>query len=88
LLILDLAQMTVYHAAFEEYPIFLIDDLDAELDRTRIEILLDYLDGKAQTIVSTSKRSIADRYRHRANTLLVEAGRVIESELAINQASL
>ena len=78
LLILELAQLTVYHQAFEEYPIFLIDDLDAELDRTRIEILLDYLDGKAQTIVSTSKRSIADRYRQRASTFLVEAGRVIE----------
>jgi DNA replication and repair protein RecF len=80
LLILDLAQMTVYHQTFEEYPIFLIDDLDAELDRTRIGILLDYLDGKAQTIVTTSKRSIADRYRHRAATLQVEAGRVIESK--------
>jgi DNA replication and repair protein RecF len=77
LLILDLAQLTVYHQAFEEYPIFLIDDLDAELDRNRIGILLDYLDGKAQTIVSTSKRSIADRYCHRATTLLVEEGRVI-----------
>ena len=80
LLILDLAQMTVYHQTFEEYPIFLIDDLDAELDRTRIGILLDYLDGKAQTIVTTSKRSIADRYRHCSTTLLVEAGRVIESD--------
>ncbi|MGH9802861.1 MAG: hypothetical protein ACRD82_21045, partial [Blastocatellia bacterium] len=80
LLILELAQLTVYHLAFEEYPIFLIDDLDAELDRTRIEILLNYLDGKAQTIVSTSKRSIADRYRQRATTLQVEYGRVIESE--------
>ena len=77
LLILELAQLTVYHQVFEEYPIFLIDDLDAELDRTRIEILLDYLDGKAQTIVSTSKRSIADRYRQRASTLLVEAGRLV-----------
>lgn len=80
LLILDLAQMTVYHAAFEEYPIFLIDDLDAELDRNRIGILLDYLDGKAQTIVSTSKHSIADRYRHRAATFLVQSGGVVRDE--------
>ena len=83
LLILDLALMTVYHQTFEEYPIFLIDDLDAELDRTRIGILLDYLDGKAQTIVTTSKRSIADRYRHRAATLQVEGGRVVNSGLAV-----
>ncbi len=78
LLILDLAQLTVYHQVFEEHPIFLIDDLDAELDRNRIGILLDYLDGKAQTIVSTSKQSIADRYRDRAATLLVQNGAVVD----------
>src|SRR5215813_7782071 len=58
LLILDMAQISVYYQVFEEYPIFLIDDLDAELDRTRIEILLNHLDGRSQTIVSTSKRTI------------------------------
>lgn len=82
LLILDLAQISVYYQCFEEYPIFLIDDVDAELDRTRIEILLNYLDGRSQTIVSTSKRTIADRYRHRARTLLIESGRAIDEEIA------
>jgi DNA replication and repair protein RecF len=77
LLILDLAQIMVYHRVFDEYPVFLIDDIDAELDGRRIEILLDYLEGKTQTFVSTSKRSLANRYRHRANTLLVKAGRVM-----------
>ncbi|MDX2034031.1 MAG: DNA replication/repair protein RecF [Blastocatellia bacterium] len=80
LLILDLAQMSVYHQAFEEYPLFLIDDFDAELDRSRIEILLDYLDGKSQTIVSTSKRVQADRYRERAATFLVQGGHLIEEQ--------
>jgi DNA replication and repair protein RecF len=78
LLILDLAQMSVYYRMFEEYPIFLIDDLDAELDRTRIEILLNHLDGRSQTIISTSKRTIAERYRHRARALFVQSGRVVE----------
>jgi len=87
LLILDLAQLNVYHDVFEEYPIFLIDDLDAELDRTRIEILLNYLDGRAQTIVSTSKRSIADRYRDRAATFLVQEGRAVEDVSATNGES-
>ena len=80
LLILDMAQITVYYQVFEEYPIFLIDDLDAELDRTRIEILLNHLDGRSQTIVSTSKRTIAERYSHRARTLLVHSGRVTEDQ--------
>lgn len=78
LLILDLAQMSVYHNTFEEYPIFLVDDLDAELDRTRIEILLSFLADKAQTIVSTSKRGVADRFRSQARTIYVERGRAIE----------
>ena len=80
LLILDMAQITVYYQLFEEYPIFLIDDLDAELDRTRIEILLNHLDGRSQTIVSTSKRTIAERYSQRARTLLVQSGRVTEDQ--------
>jgi DNA replication and repair protein RecF len=81
LLILDLAQMSVYHEVFEERPVFLLDDIDAELDRTRIEILLNHLDGRGQTIISTSKRSIADRYNHRAATFCVQSGRVVREEV-------
>ena len=82
LLILDLAQINVYYRTFEEYPVVLIDDLDAELDRTRIEIVLDYLADKSQTIVSTSKRSLADSYRRRATLLEVDSGHVIEEKSA------
>lgn len=76
LLILDLAQVSVYHESFEEYPVLLIDDIDAELDRDRIDRLLGHLEGKAQTFVSTSKRDIADAYRGRAEIFSVGAGRV------------
>jgi len=75
LLLLDLAQMLVYHKTFEEYPLFLVDDVDAELDRKRIETLLDYLEDKPQTIVSTSKRSIGERYRGRARVIFIASGR-------------
>ncbi|HWQ31275.1 MAG TPA: DNA replication/repair protein RecF [Blastocatellia bacterium] len=74
LLVLDLAQMLLYYSVYEEYPVFLTDDIDAELDRTRIEILLDYLEGKSQTFVSTSKREVADHYRRRAAVFQVRAG--------------
>ncbi len=74
LLVLDIAQINVYHSVLGEYPVFLIDDIDAELDRSRIEILLDYLEGKTQTIVSTSKRSVAERYREIAHLRLISAG--------------
>ncbi len=76
LLILDLAQISVYYEVYEEYPVLLIDDIDAELDRDRIERLLVHLEGKAQTFVSTSKRDIAQGYANRAELFSVQAGRV------------
>jgi DNA replication and repair protein RecF len=76
LLILDLAQVSVYYDSYEEYPVLLIDDIDAELDRNRIDRLLGHLEGKAQTFVSTSKRDIAEAYRGRAEIFSVSAGRV------------
>jgi hypothetical protein len=55
----------------------LIDDIDAELDRGRIEALLSELEGRAQTFISTSRRAIAARYRDRARVYLVTNGRAV-----------
>ena len=66
----------MYYESYEEYPVLLIDDIDAELDRDRIERLLGHLEGKAQTFVSTSKRDIAEAYRNRAEIFSVRSGRV------------
>jgi len=55
----------------------LIDDIDAELDRGRIEALLSELEGRTQTIVSTSRRAIANRYRDRASVYYVERGQAV-----------
>lgn len=74
LLVLDLAQLKVYYQSFEEWPVFLIDDVDAELDRRRIDILLDFMAGSSQVFISTSKRDIARHYQKRAATVLISAG--------------
>jgi DNA replication and repair protein RecF len=75
LLLLDLAQVEIYNSLYDEKPILLIDDIDAELDRGRIEALLSVLEGRAQTFVSTSRRALANRYRDRASVYFVERGR-------------
>jgi len=75
LLLLDLAQVSIYNSTYEENPVLLIDDIDAELDRGRIEALLSELEGRAQTFVSTSRRAIANRYRDRASVYFVSSGR-------------
>jgi DNA replication and repair protein RecF len=76
LITLDLAAISVYYSWHKDYPIFLIDDVDAELDEKRISYLLEYLDGRTQTFVTTSKESHLQQFLPRANTYLVEAGSV------------
>ena len=77
LLLLDLAQVSIYNSIYEESPVLLIDDIDAELDRGRIEALLSELEGRTQTVVSTSRRAIANRYRDRASVYYVERGQAV-----------
>src|SRR5215210_3640392 len=79
LIILDLAAISVYYSWHNEYPLFLIDDVDAELDRKRISYLLEYLEGRTQTFITTSKESLAGEFVSRSNLYrasngLIEAG--------------
>ncbi|HEX7530204.1 MAG TPA: DNA replication and repair protein RecF [Pyrinomonadaceae bacterium] len=78
LITLDLAAISVYHSQHQDYPIFLIDDVDAELDGIRIERLLEYLDGRTQTFVTTSKRNHFERFNQRAHFYEVSAGQARE----------
>ena len=81
LITLDLAAISVYYSKHQNYPIFLIDDVDAELDGTRINRLLEYLDGRTQTFITTSKRSHFERFENRANFYEVCAGRATAEQL-------
>jgi DNA replication and repair protein RecF len=90
LIILDLAAISVYHSWHSEYPLFLIDDVDAELDRRRISYLLEYLEGRTQTFITTSKESLVEQFVARANLYQVSDGMVrgsaLETELISSTA--
>lgn len=74
LITLDLAALSVYNSWHNEYPLFLYDDVDAELDRGRIFSLLEYLEGRTQTFVTTSKQSVVEQFVGRAVSHRIEAG--------------
>ncbi|OLE53043.1 MAG: hypothetical protein AUG51_15055 [Acidobacteria bacterium 13_1_20CM_3_53_8] len=74
LIILDLAAISVYYSWHNEYPLFLIDDVDAELDRKRIDYLLEYLEGRTQTFITTSKESLVERFVAGANVYQIQGG--------------
>lgn len=67
LLLLDLAAISVYNSWHNDYPLFLVDDVDAELDEKRIRSLLEYLEGRTQTFITTSKRSHLEGFLSKAS---------------------
>src|SRR5262245_47038451 len=79
LLLLDLAAISLYNLASNDHPVFIIDDVDAELDERRIRHLLEYLENRTQTFITTSKRSHVESFFSRASVFEVEEGKVLSS---------
>ena len=74
LILLDLAAISVYYSWHNEYPLFLMDDVDAELDQRRIGHLLEYLEGRTQTFITTSKNDLIKGFAARAKLIEVRDG--------------
>jgi DNA replication and repair protein RecF len=87
LLLLDLAAIAVYNLWHRDYPLFLIDDVDAELDEKRINSLLEYLESRTQTFITTSKRSHVQTFLSTANVYEIEDGKVSNGDLKTNSVS-
>lgn len=83
LLSLQIANIAVYHSLQNEYPLFLIDDIDAELDNRRIANLLEFLEGKTQTFVTTSKSAIASSIGEPTNILNIKNGSPSSAEISL-----
>lgn len=74
LLLLQLANLAVYYSQHQEYPLFLLDDIDAELDYKRIGRLLEFLRDKTQTFVTTSKESFVEKFGGGGKIFRIENG--------------
>ncbi|HWN08811.1 MAG TPA: DNA replication and repair protein RecF [Pyrinomonadaceae bacterium] len=81
LLLLDLAAISVYNSWHDDYPLFLVDDVDAELDEKRIRRLLEYLEGRTQTFITTSKRSHLEGFLSKANVHEIVEGSAVPVDL-------
>ena len=92
LLLLDLAAISLYNLASNNHPVFIIDDVDAELDEGRIRHLLEYLENRTQTFITTSKRNHVEEFFSRASVYEIEEGKVlsreVDSSLALGSRSI
>jgi DNA replication and repair protein RecF len=87
LLLLDLAAISLYNSNSNDHPVFIIDDVDAELDEGRIRYLLEYLENRTQTFITTSKRTHVEGFFSRANVYEIEEGKVRSSQTRTDAAS-
>src|SRR5699024_9132253 len=75
---LKLAEIEFIHSEIDEYPILLLDDVLSELDDYRQSHLLDTIQGKVQTFVTTTS---VDGIEHdtlkRAQAIRIEQGDII-----------
>jgi DNA replication and repair protein RecF len=83
LLLLVLAAISLYNLGSNDQPVFIIDDVDAELDERRIRRLLEYLEKRTQTFITTSKRSHVEDFFSTANVYEIEDGRVCSNNSTI-----
>ena len=80
LLLLDLAAISLYNSRHGDYPLFLIDDVDAELDERRIGQLLEYLENRTQTFITTSKRTHLEDFLARSKVYEIVEGAALNSQ--------
>jgi len=65
-----------------EYPLFLLDEVVAELDSSRRNFLLERLDGRAQTLLTTTELEIfSPAFLERAAVYEVQNGQIQKNEL-------
>lgn len=88
LLLLDLAAISLYNLSSNDHPVFIIDDVDAELDEGRIRRLLEYLENRTQTFITTSKRSHVEGFFSRASVFEIEDGKVNDRHANVDTASI
>ena len=76
LLSLYFAQMEIHRRACGHYPVFLIDDVEAELDDRRLASFLSHLVDRTQTFLTTAKEHALPPVAPDARRFRVEAGSV------------
>ncbi|MCA9911904.1 MAG: hypothetical protein KC496_01080 [Anaerolineae bacterium] len=79
---LKLAELEWMHDHLGEWPILLLDEVVAELDRKRRAYLLDRLTDAAQTLVTTTELDIfSPDFLERAALLHIEEGQIVAQEI-------
>lgn len=76
LLSLYFTQMEIHRKTCGFYPVFLMDDVEAELDDQRLKAFLRHLSQRTQTFLTTAKAHVLPELEDDARRFLVREGRI------------
>ncbi len=76
LLALYFSQMEIHRNAHGFYPVFLVDDAEAELDEQRLKVFITYLLHRTQTFLTSSKGFLLSALPEKAGHFEVQNGRI------------
>lgn len=76
LLALKMAEVELFRQGRGESPVLLVDDIDTEIDPTRLSTFLEHAGGRAQTLITSSKTGLFKTPPEGALELSVSGGRI------------
>jgi len=80
LLCLYFAQMEIHRSSHGFYPVFLVDDFEAELDDRRLHTFLRYLSQRTQVFLTTAKSAFSDITPEGTRRFHVDSGTVLPAD--------
>lgn len=86
MLSLYFAQMEIHKKDHGYYPVFLVDDVEAELDTHRLRIFLSYLAERTQTFLTTAKEEMLPPLGSAVSRYQVEAGTAVRVQNGKSEA--
>ncbi len=82
LLSLYFAQMEIHRRTHGFYPVFLVDDVEAELDDERLRVFLAYLGERTQTFQTSAKQMMLASLTASGGRFIVDSGRIFKAPRA------
>ncbi len=79
LLSLYFSQMEIHRKTHGYYPVFLVDDVEAELDDERLRSFLAYLGERTQTFLTSAKQMMLASFATSGNRFIVDSGKIFEA---------
>ncbi|HTY61716.1 MAG TPA: DNA replication/repair protein RecF [Acidobacteriota bacterium] len=77
LLSLYFSQMEIHRKTHGHYPVFLVDDAEAELDTVRIDVFLKFLSQRTQTFLTSAKDFLLPSIPERTTHFEVKNGEIL-----------